>query len=216
MLQAILSPADLLTTLGERYATKKFDPSKKIPHETWHALEESMRLSPSSFGIQPWWFIVVDTPEIRARLLPVSWGQSQITDADRLVVFATLKQVENKHVRHYIEDMAQTRGLRPEDLAGFEQMLQTAMMPKANIEWNRRQSYIAMGFLGLSAALLGVDTCMLEGIDPTAYDNILGLTDTDYATVAAVACGYRASEDDTIPEKRAKSRFPLDEVVRHV
>jgi nitroreductase len=217
MLEAKISTADLLSALGERYATKKFDQSKKIPADTWRALEESLRLAPSSFGLQPWKFIVVDNPAVRAELQPASWGQSQVVDADKLVVFATLKQVDNAHVRHYIEDMAQTRGIPPEALAGYEQMMQGAMAGKNDhLDWTRRQSYIAMGFLGLSAALLGVDTCMLEGIDPAAYDKILGLEGTEWASVAIVTAGYRSPEDDSTPAQRAKSRFPLDEVIKHI
>lgn len=217
MLQSVLSPEQIAIVLGERYATKQFDPTKKIPADIWNALEESLRLAPSSFGLQPWKFIVVTDPNIRAELAPVSWNQPQITQADKLVVFTTLKNVDPEYVHRYIEDMAKTRGIAPQDLAAYEQMMIGALAHKTDhLEWSRRQSYIAMGFLGLAAPLMGVDTCMIEGIDSAAYDKILGLEDTDYATVAVVACGYRSAEDQSTPALRAKSRFAAEEVIRHI
>lgn len=87
----VSTPDSVLQQLKWRYATKKFDPSKKIPDDIWHALEQSMVLAPSSFGLQPWKFFVIRNPEIRSQLVAHSWGQTQVVDASHLVVFAIKK-----------------------------------------------------------------------------------------------------------------------------
>ena len=208
-----ITPESLVDTLGARYATKAFDPSKKISSEDWAALVESLRLAPSSYGLQPWKFIVVQNPEIRTKLRAASWNQSQVEDASHFVVIATLKNLDVAYVEKYIESTAEVRGLTPDMLAGYRDMMVGNVVngKSDHHAWAQRQSYIAMGFLGLSAGLMGIDTCMMEGISPADYDTILGLEGSVYSTVAAVAVGYRSAEDKTA--SYAKSRFALDEVV---
>ena len=95
----LLTPEQVLEQLNWRYATKKFDPTKKIPDSIWKALEQSLVLSSSSFGLQPWKFFVVRNPEVRSQLLEHSWGQKQVVEASHLVVLAIKKDVERGRCR---------------------------------------------------------------------------------------------------------------------
>lgn len=208
-----ISHADLLDTLASRYATKQFDATKKISDADWNTLSESLRLAPSSYGLQPWKFIVVKNPAIRKELRAVSWNQGQVEDASHLVVFTTLKTIHAAYVRKYIESIALDRNTTVEALKGYEDMMIGGVVNGAmdKLAWTQKQSYIAMGFLGLSAALLGIDATMMEGLNPQEYDRILGLQDTQYTTVAAVALGYRHADDAYA--MAPKSRFKTSEVI---
>lgn len=208
----------LLQQLKWRYATKQFDPSKKIPAEIWAALEETLVLAPSSFGVQPWKFLVVDDPAIRAKLQPLSWGQSQIVDASHLVVFLVRHPVDAAEVRRYMERTAEVRGTSVESLAGFEKVINgfVANFPTESElrAWATRQLYIAFGSFMTSAALLGVDTCPIEGLEPAGYDEVLGLQGSGYFTVAACPAGYRAEGDKYAAT--AKVRFKPEHVIQHI
>lgn len=199
-----------------RYATKNFDPAKKIPAEKWEALENALLLAPSSFGLQPWKFLVVENPELRAKLRPASFDQSQITDASHLVVLTAHKGVDEKFVARYIERIMEVRSVSRESLTGFEKaMVDSVVKGKPDKDaWARRQAYIAMGFLLETAALLDIDSCPMEGFIPAAYDEILGLAGTEYTSVLVVPLGYRSEKDAT--QNWTKVRFPKDEVVTHL
>lgn len=208
-----ISASTLLAAQQWRYATKQFDASKQIPADQWAALEQALVLTPSSFGLQPWRFVTVADPATRARLREHSWGQAQVTDASHLVVFAARDQLNGADIRHFIERMATVRGTTVEALKGYHDVMAGALLaraPEALRDWADRQAYLAFGNLMTSAALLGLDTCPLEGLDPAKYDEILGLPALGYHTLAACAVGYRAAADKyaTAP----KVRFPADEV----
>jgi nitroreductase len=206
----------LLTQLNWRYATKKFDPSKQISDTDWHVLTESLRLAPSSYGLQPWRFIIVQNPELRKKLRTFSWNQSQIEECSHLVVFTTLKTMTTEYVNNFIAKMAEVRNGDIEKLAGYRDMMVNNLVhgPKKETiqEWAQRQSYIAMGSLMCSAALLNIDTCALEGLDATAYDTALNLENSGYATIAAVALGYRHDAD--VYQHAKKVRFDHDDVIK--
>lgn len=204
---------EYISALNWRYAVKKFDASKKISEKDWNVLMESLRLSPSSYGLQPWKFIVVQDPKLREELKVHSWGQTQVTDCSHYVVLTTLHRMTNEYIQEYIQDMAQTRGVARESLAGFEKMLVQNLVttPPASItDWSHRQSYIAMGNVMTTAALFKIDACPMEGLVPSKYDELLGLQNSDYKTVAAVALGYRHAEDKLSLAK--KVRFPASRV----
>ena len=216
-MNAALTPAQLLASLEWRYATKAFDP-RKLPEATWAALEESLRLAPSSYGLQPWKFIVVNDPALRAKLRPVSWNQSQVTDASHLVVFARRTEVTEADVNEFFNQMVSERGADAAKLEPYRQMMLGGVVKGKDAagqkEWAARQLYIALGQLMGAAAAMAIDTCALEGIDPAAYDEILGLKGTGYEVVVACAVGYRSSEDKYAGMK--KIRFPAARVIRRV
>lgn len=212
-----LTPAQLLETLSWRYATKKFDASRSIPAEIWAALEHSLVLTPSSYGLQPWKFLVITDPALKAKLRPVSWGQAQVEDCSHLVVFLVKETIAEADIDQYMGRMAEVRQQTVESLAGFKQMLMSDLVngERAKIigEWAARQVYIALGNFMTCAALLGVDTCPMEGLEPAKYDQILELAGSGYRTLCACPAGYRAEDDKYAT--LAKVRFPIETMIEH-
>lgn len=212
-----LDSRTLLEALTWRYATKVFDPARKIAPEVWVALEQSLVLTPSSFGLQPYRFLVITDPALRARLRPASWGQSQVTDCSHFVVFLGKRTVTEDDLDHYLDRISTVRGLRVADLAGFKDMMMKSLVAggraKAAEAWAADQVYIALGQFMAAAALLGVDTCPMEGFEPAQYDAILGLDGTPYHAVVACPAGYRGEGDKYAA--LAKVRFPAQELVEY-
>jgi len=212
-----ITPSDILTALRWRYATKQFDPSRIIPADVWDALEESLVLAPSSFGLQPWKFVVVRDPAVRERLKPESWNQPQVTDASHFVVFTARTDLGDDDINAWIECLAGIQGKTPDDFAPLKGMISgfaETMSREARHAWNVRQVYIALGQLMTSAAMLGIDSCPMEGISTAAYDRVLGLEGGSHATVVACALGYRAEGDRYAVAPKA--RFPRERVIRHI
>ncbi len=213
-----LTPETLLARLQWRYATKQFDPNKKIPADLWSALEKALILSPSSFGLQPWKFIVVTTQDVKKLLLEASWKQNQPADCSHHVVFAVRTALAEPEIDHFMATTAAARGVTTESLAGFRNILTgfAANLAQAGRtkDWAANQVYIALGNFMTCCAMLGVDACPMEGIVPDQYDKVLGLEGTGFTTVVACAVGYRAAADKYAAT--AKVRFPASDVIRHV
>ncbi len=212
-----ISPEKLLASLRWRYATKKFDPTHKIPAATWDALEESLVLTPSSFGLQPWKFLVIQDPGVRANLAAESWHQPQVTQASHYVVLTARTNLNAADIDAWMERMAEVQGSGPEVLAPLKGMIEgfaQAMSHEARHAWNTRQVYIALGQLMATAAVMGIDACPMEGISAAGYDQLLGLEGSGYATVVGCALGYRAADDKyaSIP----KARFDRSKVISHI
>lgn len=209
----IVDPARVSAALEWRYAVKKFDPARRIPDATWKALEHALVHAPSSFGLQPWRFVVVSDPALRAQLRDASWKQSQVTDASHFVVFAARVGMTEADVQRHVDRIAAVRGVTPESLAGYQGVMtkHLAGLGAGADGWHARQAYIALGQLLASAAVLGVDACPMEGIDPARYDELLGLAPLGYHALCAAALGYRAADDAYAAAR--KVRFPADEVI---
>jgi len=212
----VATPEGLLAALKHRYAVKKFDPTGRISDEVWKALEEALVLSPSSLGLQPWKFLVVDDAAIRGRLRAASWNQSQVTDADKLVVFAVRKDFGPDDIERFLDRMAKVRRVDKETLTSFKQMmLRSISRPQDEVDqWLTRQVYIALGMFLAAAAALGVDTCPMEGFDKDAYDAILDLARHGWKAVVLAAAGVRSPGDAYADAE--KVRFPLADVVQHL
>ena len=212
-----LPSQDLVNALRWRYATKQFDATCKIPADVWDALEESLVLTPSSFGLQPWKFLVVADPAVRAQLLPESWNQSQVTDASHFVVLAARTDLAKPDIDSWIARLAEVQGSPLEALDPLKGMI-TGFAERMSVEerhaWNARQVYIALGQLMTSAALLGIDACPMEGISTAAYDRVLGLENSGYATAVACALGYRSAGDKYASAPKARFDRPL--VIEHI
>jgi nitroreductase len=204
----------LLERLNWRYATKQFDPNRKINAQDWATLEDVLQLSPSSGGLQPWKFIVVTDPAVRQRLRPVSYGQPQITDASHLVVFASKNNFSEADVDAHIHNVAKTQGAPVESLAQLRGMLVGGIVnsraESARDAWARNQVYIALGNLLASAALLGIDACPMEGFDRAQYDEILGLKAKGYSSAVVATLGYRLASDKYAAGP--KVRFPKEQI----
>jgi len=215
---ATIPTETLRTALNWRYAVKQFDSDRIIAEDLWGALEDVLILTPSSIGLQPWRFIVVTDAGMKARLRPAAWNQAQVTDCSHFLVMAVRRDLGADHVDQHIERMSEVRAVTVESLAKFRAMV-TGNLDKARSEnrletWQTHQIYIALGNFMTSAALLGVDTCPMEGFEPAKFDEILGLTGTDYGSVVCCAAGYRATHDKyaTTP----KVRFPKGKLITRI
>ncbi|RME90377.1 MAG: NAD(P)H-dependent oxidoreductase [Verrucomicrobia bacterium] len=213
-----MNTEQLLQALRWRYATKVFDPNRKIPAETWSAMEETLVLSASSFGLQPYRFIVVDDPALRQQLMPHAWNQRQVVDASHFVVFAARTSVTEADIDGWIDRIAEVRGMPRDSLAQYRSMMTGMLLtpefqPQA-VHWAARQAYLALGNLMTAAAVLGIDTCPIEGFVPAEFDRLLGLPEQGYTSVVCCALGYRSADDKyaTLP----KVRRPKEELIRHV
>lgn len=189
----------LLDALQWRYATKVFDATKKISADIWVALEQSLVLTPTSYGLQPYQFLVVQDPAKRAALLPHSWGQKQVVDCSHFIVFTARTEMKEADVSKLIARISSVRGVPAESMTPYWNMMIGDVVNgprgKAAHEWAARQVYIALGNLMTSAAVLGVDACPMEGIVPVEYDKVLQLEGSGYKTVVALALGYRSATD---------------------
>ncbi len=207
----------ILEHLNWRYATKAFDATRKVSYADWETLENALLLAPSSFGIQPYKFIVVSDPAIREKLKPAAWGQTQVTDSSHLVIFAYKKTLSDADIDHYVERIVEVRGTPRESLAEYEGAMKNAAkqaVESGTVEtWNSRQAYIALGFLLETAALLKIDATPMEGFDAVQFNEILGLE--DYSAVVICAVGYRNAEADYLVNA-AKVRFPKEELIQRV
>jgi nitroreductase len=210
-----IAPDQLLANLRWRYATKHFDPTRRVPDATWAAIEESFVLTPSSYGLQPWKFLVITDPALKAALQPVSWNQAQVRECSHHVVFCARTTMTEADVQRLIDATAAQRGVPAEQQERYRQMMVGDVVngPRGRIaqEWATRQCYIALGQLMTVCAVLGLDACPMEGFDPAAYDRILGLAGTGYTAAVACPVGYRAADDKYAT--LTKVRFPLREVV---
>lgn len=209
--------SDIKQALDWRYATKKYDATKKISTQDWQTLTDALTLAPSSYGLQPWKFLIIENPQVREKLKAVSWNQTQVTDASHFVVFLARDTVDTTFVQNYINRVAEVRGLPTDALDGYKNMMieNVAKAPEEQTrQWAKRQTYIAMGFLLETAALLKVDATPMEGLDPKAYDKILELEGSGWNTTVAVALGYRHAEDVT--QNFKKVRFSNDTLIEYV
>ncbi|MFK7734524.1 MAG: NAD(P)H-dependent oxidoreductase [Pirellulaceae bacterium] len=206
------SNENLLEQLNWRYAVKKFDSTRTIDENTWQTLEESLILSPSSYGLQPWKFAVITDPKLKAKLPAASWKQNQPKDCSHMVVLAARKTMDAGYIADHMKTVVETRKLPSDALEGYQKMLVGIVEGMdGHFDWNARQVYIALGQLMVAAAMLGVDTCPMEGIVPDQYDELAGFKGTDYATVVGCACGYRHPED--VQSQAAKVRYSADSLI---
>jgi len=209
----------LTAALEWRYATKAFDATRKIPTETWSALERALVLSPSSFGLQPYKFLVITDPATRAKLMPATWGQKQVVDCSHYVVLTARTKLGTEHIDAFVNRIAEVRGITAESLKGYRDMMYGSLITGGTLskmipEWAARQVYIAIGNLMTSAALLGVDACPIEGFEPDKYDEILNLKNSGFASAVCCALGYRAGSDKHAT--LAKVRLPEKDLIQHI
>jgi nitroreductase len=210
-----LQPQALLAALNWRYAVKAFDPSARIPEDIWSVLEQSLVLTPSSYGLQPWKFLVVTDPALKAKLEPHAWNQKQVTQCSHFVVFLVKRGVNEADVDRWIARMSEVQSVPVEKLKGYKDFMMGDFVngPRKTVvdEWATRQVYIALGNFMTSAAVLGVDTCPMEGIVPPKFDEVLGLEGSGYATVVACAAGHRSAQDKYASSP--KVRYPSNTVI---
>lgn len=207
----------LITNLKWRYATKKFDPSRKVSVEDLEKIKQAVQLSASSYGLQLYKILIIEDPELRARLKPVSWDQDQITDASHLIVFCSYSEVEDYHVDEYLKLSAETQQIELNKLEEYGLFMKQKIAEKSPIEkenWTARQTYLALGNLLAACAELEIDTCPMEGFEPDAYDDILGLKEQGFTASVIATIGYRAIDDQAqFAKKVRKSKYRLFEMI---
>jgi nitroreductase len=208
----------LIDDLHWRYATKIFDAGKTIPAETWKTLEQSLVLTPSSYGLQPWTFLIITDPKTKATLRPHAWNQAQVTDCSHFVIFASKTTVSPEFVDKNFARTSEVRGVPAVKLSAYREMILADLVRGARshvvAEWAARQAYIALGQFMLACAVLRVDACPMEGFAPVEFDKILGLTERGLTATVCCAAGYRAETDKyaTAP----KVRFKPENVVEYI
>jgi nitroreductase len=183
-----------------RYATKKFDNTRKVSKEDLEFLKESIRLSSSSYGLQPYKVFIIENPEIRAKLQPASWGQSQIVDASQVIVFANQVNVGNTEIDAYFDNMSKTRNIPLEALQGYMDFMKGGINAKSEEDrnvWTSKQTYLALANLLNAAAELKIDVTPMEGFVASEYNEILGLNKLNLNASVVATIGYRHAEDDT-------------------
>ena len=212
-----LGPRTLLQQLRWRYAVKQFDPARKISDAIWQALEAALVLTPSSYGLQPWQFLVITNQAIKEALVEHSWKQRQVADCSHAVVFAVPRDITEKTVDRYINQTAAVRKVEIDSLAVFRKMMVSDLVEgprsQAIVDWAKLQVYIALGNFLTCAALLEVDTCPMEGFIPEQYDAVLGLAEKNLTAAVVCAAGYRSKDDRcaTLP----KVRFPREDMITY-
>lgn len=203
----------IIDSLNWRYATKRYDTTKKLSQEQVQCIKDALRLSPSSFGLQAWKFVHVVDAQVREQLKTAAYGQPQLTEASDIFVIASYGSIDEKFVEKYIKSVADVRGVPVDALQGFGDMLIGAIKGKVGPElknWLSHQVYIALGVALTVAATQGIDASPMEGFNGKEFDKILGLETEGLESRVILALGFRSSEDGT--QNMKKVRFSETEV----
>jgi nitroreductase len=197
----------IIEDLNWRYATKKYDSNKIIKQADLDVLKEVLRLTPTSYGLQPIKFLIIKNKSVRLALKEKSYGQTQITEASHLLILCANLDVTDQHVDELIHNTAETRELDKKDLQGYADFMKSTiglMTRDSKKSWNIKQTYIALGLLLQSCAQLRIDATPMEGFDNKAYDEILGLSKKNLTAVVACPIGYRHDSDVTQHAKKVR------------
>jgi nitroreductase len=204
---------EILKAMNWRYATQVFDKEKKVSEEDIHSILEAARLSPSPFGIEPWKFLVIENPELRAKV----GKQPKMTEASHLIIITYRTDVLENITKERLERTAKIQNQKIEELDGLKKSIETTIQKKyteGNLEhWVRSQSYIPLGIMIETASLLGVDNGPMEGFDPQTVDEVLGLKEKNLKSLTMLALGYRGEDPASL---RPKVRRAFDEVVEFI
>lgn len=207
----------IIEALNWRYATKKFDATKTISHTHLSALLESIRLSPSSYGLQPFKVFVVQNQATREQIKSAAYNQTQVTDASHLLVFAAQKSVSTKDVDAYMNNVATTRKVTLDQVQGFGDYIKNSiepLSPEKFLVWNEKQCYIALGMLLHTAAQLKIDSTPMEGFEKEKVDDILDFKNQNLTTTLICPLGYRHKDDKN--QWQAKVRKPKEQLIKTI
>lgn len=208
---------NFLEALNWRYATKKFDATKKISDTDLDEILTAVQLSASSYGLQLYKILVISDPEVRAKLQPASWGQSQIVDASQVIVFCAKTDVVDEDIDSYITLKAEKSGIDADNLKGYADFMKSAVVPmpaENKVAWTSKQTYLALGNLLNVCAVKEIDACPMEGFEAPKYDEILGLTEQGYTAAVVATIGYRSEEDQT--QHAPKVRKSKEDLFQHI
>jgi len=201
----------LLENLKWRYATKKFDASKKIEQKDIEILKEAVQLSVSSYGLQLYKVLIITNDELKLQLKEAAWNQSQLTDASHIFVFCNYTESKNEHIDEYIRATSETQNTPLEKLEGYGDFIKQSLSAKPIEEWqnwSEKQTYLALSNLLVACAELKIDSCPMEGFEPEKFNQILGLDQNGLNAAIIAPVGYRSTEDHT--QFRQKVRKPKE------
>ena len=205
---------EILKAMNWRYATKVYDTSKKVSEDDLNTVLETARLSPSSNGIEMWKFLVIKDIKIREQLKTVSYGQPKVTDASYLIVVTYRTDAKENLIKERLERTARIENVDESKLEGLKAMLENAVTTKSangTLEsWVAAQTYISLGVMIETAALLGIDACPMEGFQPDKVDEVLNLKEKNLKSVTMFTLGYRGVDPMS---EFPKVRRSFDEVV---
>lgn len=190
-----------------RYATKKFDATKKITDADLAFLKEAIRLSTSSYGLQPYKVFIIENPELRAKLVAASYGQAQVADASHLLVFANELNFGAAGIDQFATTICKTRELPLEAIQGYVDYMKgniTGLPEDVRNIWTAKQTYLALGNLLNAAAELHIDVTPMEGFIPEQVNEILGLDKLGLNATLLAPIGYRHTEDATQHYKKVR------------
>ncbi|GAA6133944.1 NAD(P)H-dependent oxidoreductase [Oceaniserpentilla sp. 4NH20-0058] len=207
---------NVLDALNWRYAVRQFS-DEKITSAELKGLLNAVRLSPSSYGLQPYKIIVVESKAVREKLLLHSYGQDKIAQSSHLIVFAAQTQIGDTTVDNYIDKYAKITNKPHSELINFSEHMKSALAaktPEQRQVWAHQQAYIALGNLLTCAAVMKIDSCPMTGIDSAGYDEVLGLDEHGLTTSVICPIGRRHSED--MQAYSPKVRFDYDEIVMEI
>ncbi|MEQ8908584.1 MAG: NAD(P)H-dependent oxidoreductase [Vicingaceae bacterium] len=207
---------EIIEGLKWRYATKKFDPTKKLSKTDLEKLKEAIQLSASSYGLQLYKVLIIEDEALRKKLKPAAWDQPQILDASHLLIFCNETSVTEENIQEHIQLKADTVGVDAAKLKGYGDFIYGQwkdQSPEAQSNWTAKQTYIALGNLVAACGEMKIDACPMEGFEPAKVNEILGLEEKGLNAAVLATIGYRSEEDETkdAPKVR-KSKDDLFEV----
>lgn len=188
---------DIQAAMDWRYAVREFS-SEKLDDQVVKGLIDATRKSASSYGLQPYRMVLVESEAVRKDLLPFSFGQQKVVDSSHLLVLAADSEIGDRTVERYVSLYLRERQVAYEDIAGYAEHMKRALAAKSPLEkaqWAHQQAYIALGTLLTVAAHEGIDCCPMTGFDRDAYNQVLGLSSRGLESVAIVALGQRSGQD---------------------
>jgi len=205
---------DVLERLKWRYATKKFDASKRLSEEKLSILKESFNLTATSYGLQPLKMVILSNPDLKKLLVPITMDQAQVENASHVLVICTETKIDSDYIKDHFNLVVKIRSTPREILSSFEEYLVSSFSDKQSDElniWSTNQAYLALGNLLTVCAIEKIDACPIEGFDPDKYDELLQLNEKGLQSVIVLAVGYRA--DDDMFSGFDKVRRGVDEVI---
>ena len=208
---------DYLDALNKRYSVKKFNAEKAVSSDALYHILEAARLSASSLGLQPYKIIIVESPEMKEKLIPAFYNPSQISTCSHLIVIVSKSNIEPQYIGDYFSHISQTREVSLESLNPFKESISNhieRLTTEQVITWADKQCYIVLGNLMFAAALENVDTCPMEGYKQDIIDNILDLDITKEKVAVTLALGYRSEEDEF--QNFKKVRKPTEKLFKFI
>lgn len=211
-----ISMASMKDGLNWRYATKKFDPSKKLNKLQVETLLEMINLTPTSVGLQPFKILVVESPDLKEKLKSNSFNQQQLATASHVLIFCHEDSIDESHIDKYVKRLALIREVSSEDKVALKNMIYKwtqRLGTEGTFQWNAKQSYIAMGVLMVACGMLRIDACPMEGFDQNGVSELLNLKGSGLTPVLLVPIGYRCDNDEK--QYLKKVRKSMEELVEY-